>query len=241
MTTIDAFIRHRLLDAKCRLEELDALYVKTVDAAQKISLSGIFVPRVEPTARLPKKYIALLETCVDVSVEVDQLSQITDSLDPKRFEGRPRNDAGREGTRHLFDWVIHEQALIGKVDLLITRTIDVYLPKRCERLKQQMRKKYKTKILNGAGKRFASSRNVIVHGAGPKGTVYKSISEDKLWEAVVALQMPLNSVLSALWSGTAKHLKKWHKEKGSQMSRLLDFLGNPLHELEAEVVVPTSQ
>jgi hypothetical protein len=158
MTTIDAFIQQRFLDANHELETIDDSFVKTINSAPKLSLKGIQIRKIEPTTRFPRRWISLLETCYDVAGEVEQLNLITDSLNPKSFAGRQQNEMGREGTRHLFDWVIHQQALIEKVQLLIVRTIEVSLPKRSQALKGQIRNKYKTKIWEGVGRRFNASR-----------------------------------------------------------------------------------
>ena len=235
MATIDDFIQQRLLDAKGKLEKIDPSFVKTIDSAQKLSLKGIQLKRIEPTVRFPKRWITLLEICADVAGEAEQLHLITDSLNPKNFEGREQIEIGREGTRHLFDWVIHEQALIEKVRLLVIRTIDVSLPSPSQELKKQIRIKYETRIWKGVGRRFSSARHGLVHGAGPKGTVYRAIPEEQLWESLVALQAPIDKMLLSTWTATSKFLSKWHKEKVLQADKLLDFLGSTLHDLETEL------
>ena len=234
MPSIDVFIRRRLLDAKSKLEELDAPFVAAVNAAQKVSLRGIQVPQIAPTSRLPKRYVALLDTCADLTVEVDQLRLITDSLNPERFEGRPPNEVGREGLRHIFDWVIHEQALVEKVVFLIARTIDGYLPGSRKGHKPQILNRYKIK-LKDARRRFASSRDGLLHGVGKRGTVYQAISEDQLWEGSVALEISPELIMSSVWQATAKYMRKWHKVKVSQTNGLLDTLGNTLQDLEIEM------
>ena len=185
---IDIFIESRWSDAKEALRKLDPKYVEQHENTVRLQRIGLAMPWIvdptnQPQLRLSKKWYRLLEGCYELARQVMVLKTSGECLRDESMRNEPLQVAGARATYNLKSWFIHAVALCEQVELVISRTLDVYISESAP--KKEIRKNCKSLIRHSVREHVFEQRRNYLHP--DSGSWAQGITKDKLWEGAVSI------------------------------------------------------
>lgn len=177
MEVID-FIANRWEEAKADLSQHDPAYVATMgiyfDMKERLILPD---SPPQPSYRLKTEWYDLLQSTMDVAQQLDRLEFTVQKIDTATNR--------KEADYYFETWVQDIYNLCEKIKVLISLSCGLYS---LGRLKDKYREEVEKKVQHNTGRK----RQALVHGAderekGGLGISAGGITEDKLWESLVAV------------------------------------------------------
>ena len=186
LASIEDFVNHRWIDAKAALRKLDSDFVSRIEATVRLNALNLAAPwsfnELEryPSWRLGKEWHNLLEECAELVMQLSFVEESTAVLAEDFQSGVPSVRTGRQALFHFRSWAIHAQTLIERTCSAINSTIRVYVDN--QNIRNEIGKPYTDRVRE-VSKHIRCVRNDYVH---PNRSWAKGITEDQLWESVVA-------------------------------------------------------
>lgn len=169
------------------LERVDPDYVRVMDEVYRLDQVNLVHSKTPPTgtptpsSRLSKTWHRTLEALLDLYLSIQTLETNVDLLsDAPASKDRP---TGVLVNYHLAVWWPNAQAVVEKAQVLGKRAI------RSAGLSKDLRKNAEDALkspLTSLQKRLERRRDPDLHGG--RGTLFEAITEDDLWESIVALR-----------------------------------------------------
>lgn len=236
MDEIYKFIEHVWADAKKELSQIDTQFVATIGTTKRLQQGRQFwVPSVHPTQRLSKQWTEILETTTDLVWQVELLSHsahVRSAALARRTQGQ---QAGRQRDYAFTNWIHQAYALIKKVDRLITLICQIYLGRQSNW--QSTRRKFVDQLNNDVKANLDKIRTPLAHGAGGNGMFVRGITEDLLWEHLVALEFKPVDLAFFIFEAVPQQLSKQPDRPKSVTEEVLRRIGRILQTLEHEVMI----
>ena len=190
MESIDDFVNHRWADAKLMLRKLDRDFVDKLECEVRLEAVGLATPwqpdigRV-PALRLSSEWHRLLEACHELTVQASILQTSAVNLTADANHELPLLEVGRRANYHFRSWFIHARTLAERTDEVIRWTTKVYVTDRETRT--NLDKRLQGRVYEEVTKHVIEQRNQYTHGA--RRSWGSGITEDQLWESLVAVGM----------------------------------------------------
>ena len=178
MPSIDDFVNKRWADAKDKIRELDPSFVdefESSDYPQELISSRV------PGQRLSKKWRRLLEACLSLTDQAYIVVMATHYLNALVSEDLSPLLAGRQAVYHEYSWIIHINTLCERVDCVIKRATETYVPDHKIRTAIEKRHRETVRVVR---ENVRELRNEMAHGDSRVGV--ERITNDRLWEGLIA-------------------------------------------------------
>lgn len=187
LATIEDFVDHRWTDAREALRKIDGTFVKKLESQVQFDELGLSAPwpfsDIErlPTRGLSTEWHRLLEACTDLILQLSIFEESTALLEVDTSGERSWVKAGRQVLLYIRSWVIVAQALAERVNGVIECTTKVYWDDLTTQ--NQLSKSFRSRVQQEVIQTL-NARNEYVHA---NRSWAKGITEDKLWEGIVAV------------------------------------------------------
>ena len=192
-------------------------------------------PERKPKKRLPTDWHDLMEACLEMTMRASILQVSSASLTPHANSGVEPIQVGKWVDYYFRSWFIHVAALAEATDRVIALTAKLYVSDRRERDKTKAHYREQVRKIND---RVRNQRNQYVHGR-PESWA-KGMTEDCLWEGVVAVSMTPQKFLDEFhYPEEGKKLMSGkYNAFTDETTWILDQLGLILEELEEDIAGP---
>ena len=235
---IEAFVKSMWAEAREELRGLDPGFVAAVDAAKRLADGPLLfgARKIKPTGSLPDEWVAVLESCTDVVMQVNALEASVDALEPEFYEGIDADRAGRLIYHNMTSWVHHAWALAEKVRVLISRVCD--LPISDERtaaaVKYKLEGTYTDRVETEVKAILEPGRTPLTHGAGGVGLMARGVTEMGGWEGGVAAGIFPSMFLHGGYIQDVGNARRWLARRKSHTEGLLARIGTILDDFRSE-------
>ena len=238
---IEEWVGRRWADARKKLATDDPEFVRSLTAAQALSLRGALLPMIRAKKGLSKPWIELLDSTTNVVLEAEMVTRAAEQLNPSLYEGLSKLDAGRLAYYNVTSWILHDRALTEQVKRLIAVTVKVYLQDRTPAVRNRIKDKH-TKVLNQrVAKRFEKGRLAIAHGVSVEQSTMQAVTEDRLWDGAVVFSPGPSTFLDRASEDRSRRITRWHEEKVAQTGQRLATIGEILVKFEVEFTGPAGR
>ena len=235
---IEAFVKSMFAEAREELRRQDSGFIATVDAAMRLANGPLQFDarKIKPTKSLPVEWVAVLESCTDVTMQVHALEGSVDALEPEFYEDLDADRAGRLIYHNITSWVHHAWALATKVDVLIAKVCDLPLApeKTALAVKYKLERTYRNRIETEVKAVMEPTRTPLTHGAGGVGLMARGVTEIGGWERTVAAGILPSFFLDGGYIQDVSNARHWLARRKSHTKGLLARIGTILGDFEQD-------
>ena len=184
-----------------------------------------------PKKRLSKQWHHLLESCLELTMQVWNVKVAAASQTPKANADHPMHEVGLRADYHFRSWFIHVQALAERAEDVIRKTTDVYIDDSEKR--KEVCERHRESVRQLIIERVNEQRNSYAHARRPWAS---GITEDDLWEGLAAVGMTAAKFLDVFYYPAMGELTMAGKYAFyvTETKTILDDIGSILQELEAD-------
>lgn len=237
LASIDSFVNRRWEDAKDALRKLDNDFVSRLESEHRVQTLGLDMPErysvgFTPKKRLSKQWHYLLESCLELTMQVWNVKVAAVGQIPEANASHPIHEVGVRADYHFRSWFIHVQALAERADDLIRKATTVYIDDPENRT--EIAKRHQTSVRQQIIERVQEQRNSYLHARRSWGS---GNTKEQLWEGNVAIGMTPTKFLDEFHYPDIGNRTMAGKYKGfvAETTAILDGIGSILQELEADL------
>lgn len=232
---IDEFVTCVFRGAKARLREIDPKYVALIEEIARAHTSKLAHPAwdpklsQEPSHRLPSEWYELLESALDLGLQVDFVLHALRQL-AAASSVSDVNERGK-ATYFYFRAVITEtQALVEKAQVCSIRAVRRTSQSQSD--KQVAQEAVKKQLMPIQG-RLEKMRDPQLHGAGGSGLVMRGITEDGLWDVGVAASASLEIMTNGIYDnqGIPLTILRRHRQSEKVTALVFEVVGKTLADV----------
>lgn len=236
--TVSDFVNSCWQRAKIEMLELDPDFVSKVETEVRLSNIGLVspwttTPKSRPKLQLSKKWHQLLESCLELEMQVNCLKTAAALLRPTEYTGKTVEFTGQSAVYNWRSWFVHALTLAERSESVITKTEQLGLTTK------ELAKRALERVNKDIKMRVNKQRQDYVHGF--RRSWASGITEDQLWELSVSIGLTPDLLLKDFVYEEESRRLEGNKylivEEWTQ--GILDLLGAIFHDLQVEADAAT--